>query len=171
MESDEMSGRPDSREAALLIRELDGFSREVGLFPDDAGLWKTVPGIANSAGNLTLHVVGNLRYFVGRVLGGDTYVRDRDAEFGRRSGTREELLSEIQATAEVVRKVLRECPDSRMTEEFPEPVVGMRFRTDLFLLHLCVHAGFHLGQAGYLRRAVTGDSTSSGPLPLKPLSL
>ena len=49
--------------------------------------------------------------------------------------------------------------------------MGMRFRTGLFLLHLCAHAGFHLGQAGYLRRVITGDATSSGPLPLAPLAL
>jgi len=156
--------------ATLLARELDGFSREISLFKDDETLWKTVPGITNSAGNLALHVTGNLRYFVGKVLGGDAYVRDRDAEFGRRSGTRDELLSEISKTAEVVRKVLEEFPESRLTEDFPDSVMGTRIRTDLFLLHLCVHAGFHLGQAGYVRRMVTGDSTSSGPLPLKPLA-
>lgn len=164
-------GRLPNHAATLLLRELDGFSREVSLFPDDASLWKTAPGITNSAGNLTLHVAGNLRYFVGKVLGGEAYVRDRDAEFGRRSETREELLSEVQKTAEVVRRVLSQLPDNRMSEEFPEPVMGMPFRTDLFLLHLCVHAGFHLGQAGYIRRLVTGESRSSGPLPLKALSL
>jgi hypothetical protein len=157
--------------ATLLVRELDGFSREISLFPDDESLWKTVPGITNSAGNLCLHVAGNLRYFVGKVLGGESYVRDRDAEFGRRSGTRGELLSEIRKTIEAVQRVLAEFPEERLTEDFPDVVMGSRMRTDLFLLHLCVHAGFHLGQAGYVRRMVTGDSTSSGPLPLKALAL
>jgi uncharacterized damage-inducible protein DinB len=167
---EEMFGCLSSHAATLLRRELDGFSREVSLFPDDASLWKTGPGIANSAGNLTFHVAGNLRYFVGKVLGGEAYIRDRDAEFGRRSGTREELLSELQKTSDVVRKVLSEFPESRLTEEFPDSVMGLRLRTDLFLLHLCVHAGFHLGQVGYLRRMVTAEPVSSGPLPLKPLS-
>jgi hypothetical protein len=39
------------------------------------------------------------------------------------------------------------------------------------LLHLCTHAGFHLGQAGYLRRVITGDATSSGPIPLGPIAM
>jgi uncharacterized damage-inducible protein DinB len=164
-----VSDRLSSHAATLLQRELDGFSREVSLFPDDASLWKTVPGITNSAGNLTLHVAGNLQHFVGKILGGEPYVRDRDAEFGRRSGTREELLAEIRKTVEVVQKVLNEFPESRLAEEFPETLMGMRIRADLFLLHLCVHAGFHLGQAGYVRRMVTGEPVSSGPLPLKPL--
>jgi uncharacterized damage-inducible protein DinB len=159
-----------SHAATLLLRELDGFAREVSLFPDDASLWKTVPGITNSAGNLTLHIIGNLRYLIGKVLGGEFYVRDREAEFGRRFETREALLSEIQKTAEVVQRVLSQFPESRMTDEYPETVMGMRFRTDLFLLHLGAHAAFHLGQTGYARRAVTGESASSRPLPLSPLS-
>jgi hypothetical protein len=158
-----------SHATKLLLRELDALSREIALFPDDASLWQTVPGITNSAGNLACHLTGNLRHFVGKMLGGEPYVRDRDAEFSRRSGTREELLAEIRKTAEVVQKVLSEIPEDRLTEDFPEPLMGMNIRTDLFLLHLCVHAGFHLGQAGYVRRMVTGDAVSSGPLPLKPL--
>jgi uncharacterized damage-inducible protein DinB len=166
-----MSCRLSDHALKLLLRELDGFSREVSLFPDDAGLWLTVPGITNSAGNLTLHVAGNLQHFVGKVLGGHAYVRDRDAEFSRRSGTRAEVLAEIRKTAEVVQDVLSELPESRLAEDFPESLMGMRIPADQFLLHLCVHAGFHLGQAGYVRRMVTGQPVSSGPLPLKPLSL
>ena len=37
-------------------------------------------------------------------------------------------------------------------------------------MHLAVHLGFHLGQAGYLRRVVTGDGRSSGALPLAALA-
>jgi hypothetical protein len=155
--------------ATILVRELEGFSREVSMFPDDVSLWATVPGISNSAGNLALHVAGNLRHFIGAFLGGDAYVRNRETEFACRSGTREEVISELQRTAEIVRKTLGEFPENRLGEDFPELLMGMRIRTGLFLLHLCAHAGFHLGQAGYLRRIVTGESVSSGALPLKPL--
>jgi hypothetical protein len=157
--------------AQLLSRELDGFKRELALFPDDETMWTTVPGVTNSAGNLALHVAGGLQYLVGAVLGDTGYVRNREAEFGRRSGTRAELMGELDKAAVVVRDVLPRLPESTLAAELPEPVMGMRFRTDLFLLHLCAHAGFHLGQAGYIRRIVTGDATSSGPLPLQPLAL
>ena len=157
--------------AQLLTRELDGFKRELALFPDDETVWTTVPGVTNSAGNLALHVAGGLQYLVGAVLAGTGYVRNREAEFGRRSGTRSELMAELDKAAAVVREVLPRLPESTLAAELPEPVMGMRFRTDLFLLHLCAHAGFHLGQAGYVRRMVTGDATSSGPLPLQPLAL
>jgi hypothetical protein len=157
--------------ARILIRELEGFARELQLFPDDASAWKTVPGVTNSAANLALHVAGNLQYHIGTVFGGSGYVRNRDAEFGRRAGARAEIVAELEAAIRVVRHVLPEISDERFGAEFPEPVMGMRFRTSLLMLHLCAHAGFHLGQAGYLRRVLNGESTSSGPIPLGPIAL
>lgn len=56
--------------AILLVRELEAFERELDLFPDDESVWRAAPGISNAAGNLALHVAGNLQYFVGTVLGG-----------------------------------------------------------------------------------------------------
>ena len=40
-------------------RELEGFKRELALFPDDESVLTTLPGVTNSAGNLALHVAGN----------------------------------------------------------------------------------------------------------------
>jgi uncharacterized damage-inducible protein DinB len=156
--------------AVLLVRELEGFQREIALFPDDESVWRTVPGITNSAGNLALHVAGGLQHFVGNILGGSAYVRDRETEFGRRSGTRSEIAAEINAAITVVREVLPRMSANRLGEMFPEPIMGQPLSTSRFLLHLCAHAAFHLGQAGYLRRIVTGNAMTSGPIPLGPLS-
>jgi hypothetical protein len=154
----------------LLLRELEGFERELQLFPDDESVWRTAPGVANSAGNLALHVAGNLQHFVGAVLGKTGYVRDREQEFGRRSGTRAELVGELHKAAAAVRTVLPALPPGWEAETYPKPPVADRqIPTGRFLLHLAVHAAFHLGQAGYLRRVLTGDVRSSGPLPLGPL--
>ena len=157
--------------ALSLARELEGFKRELALFPDDASVWKTVPGITNSAGNLALHLSGNLQYFIGTLLGRTGYIRNRELEFGRTSGSRAEIYAELDAAIAVVRAVLPAVSDATLDQEFPEAVMGSKFRTGTFLVHLCSHAGFHLGQAGYLRRMVTGDATSSGPIPLAPLAL
>jgi hypothetical protein len=80
------------------------------------------------------------------------------------------VIAELDRAMAVVREVLPQLSDGVLAADFPEPVLGVRFRTGRFLLHLCAHAAFHLGQAGYLRRAMTGDPASSGPLPLAPLS-
>src|SRR6185503_9921048 len=108
--------------------------------------------VTNSAGNLALHVAGGLQHLVGAVLGRTTYVRDRDAEFSRRGGTRADVSAELDRAMAVVREILPRLPEHMLDAEFPEPVLGVKFRTRIFLLHLCAHAAFHLGQAGYLRR-------------------
>jgi hypothetical protein len=163
---------PFAADIALnLVRELEGFKRELAHFPDDESVWSTLPGVANSAGNLALHVAGNLQHFIGTVLGGTGYVRNRELEFGQRSGPRENIYAELDEAIAVVRHVLPSIADETLEQEFPEVLMGMKFQTSTFLVHLCAHAGFHLGQAGYLRRILTRDSTSSGPIPLQPLAL
>ena len=155
--------------AIFLVRELEGFQRELELFPDDQSLWKTAPGVTNSAGNLALHVAGNVQYYVGTVLGRTHYVRNREDEFSRRSGTRNEVIAEIQAAIRIVRTVVPALPPEEFDRVFPEKVFGRDLRTDRFLLHLCTHAAYHLAQAGYLRRIVTGLNQTSGAMSLAPL--
>jgi len=157
--------------ATMLVRELEGFEREVLLFPSDESLWQTLPGLTNTAGNLALHVAGNLQHYIGTVLGKTAYKRDRNMEFSRRSGTRAEVVAELRQAATVVRYVLASIHEDTLAGEFPEALMGMKIRTNLLLIHLCAHSGFHLGQAGYLRRTLTGSSVSSGPLPLGPLAI
>ncbi|MGE5414057.1 MAG: DinB family protein [Syntrophomonadaceae bacterium] len=156
--------------ALLLTRELATFERELDLFPDDTTAWQTAPGVTNSAANLALHVAGNLQYYVGAVLGGSGYVRDRPREFSRRDGSREDVKRELRTAAQVVADVLPSLPVERFAAEYPEPVNGVRLRTDRFLMHLCSHAAYHLGQAPNARRAGTGDGRSSGPVALAALA-
>jgi hypothetical protein len=157
--------------AALLQREVQGLEREINLFPDDETLWRTMPGIPNSAGSLALHIAGNLQHFLGAVLGGSAYVRDEEGEFSRRSGPRSEVVEQLQKAGVAIRTVLPNLSDDILWRDFPEPPIpDRRIQTFTFLLHLCAHASFHLGQAGYLRRALTGDVRSAGPVPLRVLT-
>ena len=154
----------------MLKRELESFRREIELFPDDAAVWAVVPGITNSAGTLALHVAGNLRYFVGAVLGGSGYVRDRDAEFSRRGLTRAEVVAELKRAEDEIEPALLAVDDAALAAPFPVALKGLTMPTGRFLIALEVHAAFHLGQAGYVRRAVTGEATSSDPIGMAPLA-
>lgn len=154
----------------LMTRELASFSREIELFPDEAQIWATVPGIANSAGTLTLHICGNLQHYVGAVLGNTGYVRDRPLEFSARDLPRSVLLESLAKTSEVVGTVLAGLTEESLRADYPDGFGVPRMPTGLFLYHLSVHLGFHLGQAGYLRRVLTGSSESSGALPMQALS-
>jgi hypothetical protein len=136
----------------LLLRDLDAFAREIQAFPDDNALWRTAPGVANAAGNLALHVAGNLRHFVGGLLGGIPYQRNRELEFSRKQGTRQEVVEELQAARQAVVTALSGLTEQGLRAEFPAEMEGRRLSTEALLVRLSVHLAYHLGQADYLRR-------------------
>ncbi len=153
----------------ILCRDLRCLAKEVGLYPDDASLWRTLPGLANSGGNVALHVAGNLRYFVGATFGATRYVRQREQEFAQREGRREEVRALLEATILDVETGLRALTPEQLAAPFPAPLMGLHPPTSRVLLHLAAHLAFHLGQVGYLRRALTGDATSGGGMAIQHL--
>ncbi len=148
----------------VITRELRALAREIQAYPDDASVWRTFPGIANSAGTLVLHLAGNIRYYIGTKLGGGDYVRDRPAEFARRDVPRKELLAEIEHAIVAAERALPKISGQTLKADFPEAVGGRKIRADEFLLHLAVHLGWHLGQVDYHRRMVTGEGGKIGAL-------
>ena len=104
------------------------------------------------------------------MLGRTGYVRTRDREFSTREGRREDVVREIRETIEVVASVLPRLPASALAAPFPEPHGDVQLPGGRFLLHLCTHAAHHLGQAGYLRRILTGKDQGSGALSIQALA-
>lgn len=149
--------------ARIFARDLAVLEREVSLYPDDAALWKEVSGQPTLGGNLALHLAGNLRHFIGAVLGGSGYVRHREAEFEQRGLSRDAILEEIRATRAEVAAALTKLDAARLREPFPEAIRGHQLSTRMVLSHLSTHLSFHLGQLDYHRRAATGDRTSANP--------
>src|SRR5213596_14433 len=117
----------------ILARDLRALRREIEAYPNERDLWQVQPGITNSAGNLALHLAGNLQYFIGTVLGRTGYARNRELEFGRTSGSRAEIYAELDAAIAVVGRVLPSISDAVLDQEFPEAVMGAKFRTGTFL--------------------------------------
>lgn len=142
----------------LIVRELRAVRRELEAYPDDASVWRAIPGVPNTGGTLALHVAGNLRHFFGAILAKDGYVRDRDAEFARRDVPRGELLAGIDAAIESVERTLRALPDAALEGPYPEPIAKRTVSTAVFATHLATHLAYHLGQMDIHRRAVTGDA-------------
>lgn len=153
----------------LFARDLDTLRTEIDLYPEDGLLWREAPGCPNTGGNLALHLVGNLRHFIGAQLGATGYVRNRDAEFATKGLGKAEILSGISAAASEVSRTLASLDPARLEEPFPLPALGKSVRTGLWLMHLSTHLTFHLGQLDYHRRTVTGDSKGAGAVPLAPL--
>jgi hypothetical protein len=146
--------------AAILDRDLRALSREIAAYADERDLWRVAPGVPNSAGTLALHLAGNIQHFLGARLGGTGYVRDRPAEFAERGIARAELLRRIEAARVAVRAAAAAEVDT--SADFPEIIGESRVVTEDYLLHLCTHFAFHLGQLDYHRRFVTGDAAGVG---------
>ena len=134
----------------ILIREVDSYSEE-------SDLWKTAPGITNSAGNLALHLVGNLQHFIGAVSGDTGYVRNREAEFSDRNVPKAKILQDIQETIAVVSATLTKLNDEQLNDIYPIEVFGKPMTTLHFLVHLEGHLNYHLGQVNYHRRLLASQ--------------
>jgi hypothetical protein len=149
-----MSSKLSADFAHILDRDLGVLAEQIEAYPDDAGVWRSGGSIKNSAGTLALHLVGNLEYFVGAVLGGTEYVRDREAEFGERDVPRGEILERIDHCRAVVAETLAALPDEALAKTYPGrvPPVFEGASTRFFLLHLAAHLAWHLGQIDYHRR-------------------
>lgn len=149
--------------AALYRRDLPKLAQQLAGF-DDTQLWTVVPGITNAAGNLLLHLNGNLREFIGRQIGGVAYVRDRPREFAARDVPRETMAAELGQLPALVGGALESLAGERWDEPFPEQVLpGGPVTNRQFVIHLYGHMNYHLGQIDYLRRALTGQGALPRP--------
>jgi hypothetical protein len=143
--------------ASLFRRDIARLVQEVQAFPDDASLWETRPGVTNSAGNLALHLEGNLRDFIGRQLGAVDYTRERELEFSSKGVGRAELAARLKEVEDLVHGIVAGLLSLQAEEVYPMNVLGVELTTRQFLMHLYGHLSFHLGQVDYMRRVITGD--------------
>jgi hypothetical protein len=144
--------------ASLFHRDLTRVGAEVNQYWDEQLIWVVPPGIANSAGNLCLHLIGNLNTYIGAELGQTGYVRQRDLEFSLRGIPRPVLLAQLNETITIVNRTLTALEESVLDEEYPLLVFDKKTSTGFLLVHLATHLGYHLGQMNYHRRLVEGGS-------------
>lgn len=140
--------------AALFNRDLTRLVQQLGAFPADDQLWQR-RGSTNTAGNLVLHLEGNLREFIGRQLGRLDYTRDRPREFGAAGIPITELIQRIEEVRALVSSTLTKLDPQDYDKPYPENVLGVPLTTGAFLIHLYGHLNYHLGQIDYLRRMLT----------------
>lgn len=148
----------------MMLREMVTLRKEIEAYPSDESLWKVVPGISNSGGTLALHLAGNLQHFIGAVLGGSGYIRNREAEFSVRGLSRAEVLNLIDQATGSLTHTFRSLTDEVLGRQYPERVGKVRLTTGDFLVHLEGHLAYHLGQIDYHRRITTGAGALSGAL-------
>lgn len=136
----------------IFDRDLAKLKAEIEAYENEGDLWSVEGEIPNSAGNLCLHLAGNLRHFFGAILGGTGYMRDRDAEFASKFVPRALLVKEVEAATSDVRSVLEKITDEDLQKNYPIEVFGHPMTTEFFVVHLATHLNYHLGQINYHRR-------------------
>lgn len=137
---------------SLFERDLERLKTEIRKYPKDEYLWVTGEGISNSAGNLVLHLVGNLNHFIGTVLGKTGYERNREAEFNDKGFAATYLENEVIVVSKMIADVLGKLSEDQLKENYPIEVFGYAMTTEYFLIHLLGHLNYHLGQINYHRR-------------------
>ncbi len=133
----------------LFKRDLYKLKEEISLYNDEANLWKLNGLVSNSAGNLCLHLVGNLNHFIGAILGNTAYIRQRDLEFSLKDVPKRELIKHIDDTIVVVEDVLGQLTEADLQQNYKVSVFKEPMTTEYFLVHLTMHLAYHLGQINY----------------------
>ncbi len=136
----------------IFERDLQKLKTEINLYKDEDNLWLVKEGISNSAGNLCLHLLGNLNHFIGATLGHTGYVRHREDEFNLKNIPRQDLIMNIENCILIIKESLKNLPEEDLEKDFPLQVFNRTDKTDFMLVHLATHLGYHLGQINYHRR-------------------
>jgi uncharacterized damage-inducible protein DinB len=136
----------------IFDRDLEKLKSEISSFDREENIWIIKGNISNSAGNLCLHLMGNLNHFIGSVIGSTGYVRDRAAEFQNSNISKNDMMNMLEETKALVSRTLDQLDPEKLKSVYPLKVFGEEMTYEFFLIHLATHLNYHLGQINYLRR-------------------
>ncbi len=123
---------------------------------DPADLWWRPNPASYSAGNLVLHLAGNLRQWVVHGLGGVDDVRRRSEEFSRMDGmSLAEVWSELERSIGDADRVLAGLDPEELTR--PRTIQGLETTGLEALYHVVEHFSMHTGQILYLVKQRKGS--------------
>ena len=142
----------------LLNRDLKRLIAEIEQYNTEADIWKITGQINNSAGNLCLHLVGNLNTYIGKELGKTGYVRNRELEFSLKDVPRQELIQKVEETIKMINQTLDNFDEEILETEYPVLIFDHKTSTEYVLVHLATHLTYHLGQINYHRRLIEASS-------------
>jgi len=137
---------------SLFNRDLLRLKSEINLYKDESKIWIVENNIANSAGNLCLHLIGNLNTYIGAEFGKTNYVRNRELEFSLKNISKKELIDQIDSTILVVEMSLNTITEEQLKNEHQILVFDKKTTLEYLLVHLTTHLTYHLGQINYHRR-------------------
>jgi uncharacterized damage-inducible protein DinB len=137
---------------SIFDRDIEKVKKELSLYNHEENIWKVKKNIKNSAGNLTLHLIGNLKHFIGAILGESGYVRNREAEFTDQGIPVQDMIRQLDEVKTVIHNTFARLSSEDLEKKYPVNVFGYEMNTMYFLMHLIAHLNYHLGQINYHRR-------------------
>jgi uncharacterized damage-inducible protein DinB len=110
----------------------------------------------NAAGNLMLHLAGNVRQWIVSGVGGKPDVRVRDREFSARGGiSKDDLLERLEAAVEDAIQVIEALPPERLAER----IVVQKYDVTVLeaIAHVVEHFAMHTGQIIFATKMCSGE--------------
>ncbi|MCK8522832.1 DUF1572 family protein [Aquimarina sp. D1M17] len=132
--------------------ELNTLITELELYKNEENIWRIDKNVSNSAGNLSLHLIGNLHTYIGKEIGKTGYIRNRELEFSQKNVSRTTLIDGIHETKEMIKKSLLSISDDELRNNYPILKFSKAEANEYLLVHLLKHLTYHLGQINYHRR-------------------
>ena len=99
--------------------DLNSVIAELELYTNEENIWRIEKNIANSAGNLSLHLIGNLHTFIGKEIGKTDYIRNRELEFSQKNIPRTNLIHDLNDTIAMVKKSLLSITEEDLKKDYP----------------------------------------------------
>ena len=119
-------------------------------------IWARGKESENAAGNLVLHLCGNVRQWIISNIGGQPDRRDRDSEFLARSGvSKQELRDRLRATVKEALQVIGSVPAERLSDRLT--IQGYEGSVLEAIYHVVEHFSMHAGQLFFLTKMLTTD--------------
>jgi uncharacterized damage-inducible protein DinB len=119
-------------------------------------IWSRNSENENAAGNLVLHLSGNVRQWIGSGVAGLPDHRERDAEFDARGGKSSQELAELLKTrVDEAASIIRTIPANRLTERITPQ--GHDVSVLEAIAHVVEHFSMHTGQIILLTKMLTGE--------------
>ena len=142
----------------LAARYLEEYLAKISFalerLPPERLWWRPTPD-ANAAGNLLLHLCGNLTQWVLSGLGGQQVERHRAAEFAAREGApKDELLKRLAGVVDDVRAVLGVLEAADLAA--PRHLQGYDTDGAGVVFHVVEHMSYHTGQIVAATKQITG---------------
>lgn len=130
----------------------------------EKGIWWRPNDASNSAGNIVLHLCGNVRQWIISGLGGAPDVREREKEFSERGPIpRRVLISRLKKTVREACEVIDKVNPKTLSQEFS--IQGYQTSGLAAIARIYEHFAYHAGQIIYLTKLKRGRDLRFTRLP------